>query len=58
VTATLVNALGQTVRTMHERRVSATADLAVEIRTLPSSIYFLRAEGETFTDTEKFTIVR
>ena len=58
MTATLVNALGQTVRTMHERRVSTTADLAVEIRTLPSSIYFLRAEGETFTDTEQFTIVR
>ncbi|PQJ33937.1 hypothetical protein BSZ35_04335 [Salinibacter sp. 10B] len=58
VTATLVNALGQTVRTMHERRVSATADLTVETSTLSSGIYFLRAEGETFTDTEKFTIVR
>jgi flagellar hook assembly protein FlgD len=59
VTVTLVDALGRTVRTVHQGRVSATpTPLAVDTRTLSSGTYFLHAEGQTFTTTEKFSVVQ
>ena len=58
VTVALVNALGQTVRTVHEGHVSASTELSVETTSLSSGVYFLRAEGRSFTSTQKFTVVR
>ena len=58
-TVRLVDALGRTVRTVHDGRVSGPqAPLSVDTQSLASGVYFLHAEGRTFTTTKKFTVVQ
>lgn len=58
VTVTLVNTLGQTVRTVHEGRVPSSSNITIETTSLSSGTYFLRAKGQSFTSTQKFTVVQ
>lgn len=59
MTVTLVDALGRTVRTVHEGRVAGSQEvLTVSTSSLSSGVYFLHAEGRSFTTTKKFSVVQ
>ena len=60
VRAELYNVLGQRVRVVHDGRVAASDPVTwtLDGAKLPSGVYFVRVEGETFSATRKFVRVR
>ncbi len=59
MTVRLVDALGRTVRTVHQGRISAAPTaLSVATHSLSSGVYFLHVEGQTLTTTAKFSVVK
>jgi hypothetical protein len=60
VRAELYNVLGQRVRVVHDGRVAANDPVTwtLDGAKLPSGVYFVRVEGDTFSATRKFVRVR
>lgn len=60
VTVELYDMLGRRVTTLHQGRVSANQpqQVSFDAASLSSGTYFLRLDGESFTETERVTVVR
>jgi hypothetical protein len=60
VTVSMYNVLGQRVATLYDRSLSANQkqDIRIPVQNRSSGVYFLRVEGETFTDTQRMSVVR
>jgi hypothetical protein len=60
VYAAAYNALGRRVQTLHAGPVAAHAAVEMTLRAeqLPSGVYFVRVEGETFSAARRVTLVR
>ena len=58
--ATLLDALGRRVQTVHDASVAAGAalDLRVETAALARGVYLLRVDGEGVSETRRLTVVR
>lgn len=56
----LYDVLGQRVRTVAAERMGPAQPMRARIQTsdLASGVYFLRAQGETFRSSQKFTVIR
>ncbi len=60
VTVSMYNVLGQRVATLYDQSLSANQkqDIRIPVRNRSSGLYLLRIEGETFTDTQRMTVVQ
>lgn len=59
VTVAIYDVLGQKVRTLHQGRATAGQhQVTLDTSTLSSGVYFLRAQGDGFTRTERITVVQ
>jgi len=60
VTVSMYNVLGQRVATLYDRTLSANQkqDIRIPVQNQSSGSYFLRIEGETFTDTQRLSVVQ
>ncbi|MFO8231634.1 MAG: T9SS type A sorting domain-containing protein, partial [Longimonas sp.] len=60
VTATVYDALGRRVRTLHDGEIAGQRPqtLTIDTATLASGTYFLRVQGEDATQTTRFVVVR
>jgi len=54
----LYDALGRTLGTVFDARLTGTADVVVEAAGLPPGAYLLRVEGESFVETRRFVVFR
>ncbi len=58
VTVTAYNMLGQRVATLFQGAVLGQQEVTLTTTNLPTGSYFVRAVGETFTQTQQITVVR
>jgi hypothetical protein len=60
VTIEVYNTLGQRVRTLFQESVPAddTREITLDVNTLSSGLYIVRMRGESFSTTQKVTVVR
>ena len=60
VRVTLVDALGREVAVLHDGAVAAgqTVPVSVSTRSLPTGVYLVRAQGETFSDSRRLVLTR
>lgn len=58
VSVAAYNMLGQRVATLFEGAVIGQQDVTLTTTNLPAGSYFIRAVGETFTQTQQITVVR
>ena len=60
VTIEVYNTLGQRVRTLFQESVPAddTREITLDVNTLSSGLYIVRMRGESFSTTQKITVVR
>jgi len=59
VKAEVYNVLGQRVATLHDGQIEANTPTTMRVgAALPSGVYFLRVDGESFSATEKFVRIR
>ena len=60
VTVSMYNVLGQRVATLYDRSLSANQkqDIRIPAQNRSSGVYFLRVKGETFSDTQRMSVVQ
>jgi hypothetical protein len=60
VTVSLYDVLGRRVKTLHQGRVAANQPetFTVNAASLAAGTYFLRVQGESFTETKRVTVAR
>lgn len=58
IAVTLHDALGRQVARLHEGSVATGLTLPIDTSVLPSGVYFVHVQGESFAETQSLTVVR